>query len=279
MGTSDKKAIEDIQKLINVSGINHHTKVVRWLAKNGWDVRVSPYYMDQTQNKAREIDLIAEKHWNIINEHTHKIEGRVIVRLFVECKYVQNYSVFWFADKDKESAVDCVKASARSLTGSRNPFKQIQGVTKKHHYLAEPQKAAKLFATQKINSQEHDPFYKALDQTLKALISMTNRPYSPPDSSPQKADKILIEFPVIVCNSFENIYSVDSNNESDPMLIKDNFMLEVSYAYIDENKSNQNKYFLIDVIDFNQLDKFSKTIFDDAKLSIGPDRKLEELDS
>jgi len=56
---------DEVSKLVRNSGNNFHTKVARWLSDNDWHVVVSPYYMDQTQNKAREIDLIAEKLWPV----------------------------------------------------------------------------------------------------------------------------------------------------------------------------------------------------------------------
>ncbi len=52
---------DEVSKLVLSSGHNFHTKVARWLLGNGWHVVGSPYYMDQTKNKAREIDLVAEK--------------------------------------------------------------------------------------------------------------------------------------------------------------------------------------------------------------------------
>ncbi|MFN7835128.1 MAG: hypothetical protein ACK5NY_04970 [Burkholderiaceae bacterium] len=56
-------APSEITDLIKSSGNNFHAKVARWFADNGWHVVISPYYMDQTQSKAREIDLVAEKLW------------------------------------------------------------------------------------------------------------------------------------------------------------------------------------------------------------------------
>ncbi len=43
----------EVSELIKNSGNNFHAKVACWLSDNGWHVVVSPYYMDQTQNKAR----------------------------------------------------------------------------------------------------------------------------------------------------------------------------------------------------------------------------------
>ena len=64
--------------------------------------------MDQTQNKAREIDLVAEKLWPVM-DHWGQPMGDVAVRLFVECKFIPSYSVFWFADKDTEAALDAAE--------------------------------------------------------------------------------------------------------------------------------------------------------------------------
>src|SRR5437868_4921451 len=94
---------DEVSKLVRSSGNNFHAKVARWLSDNEWHVVVSPYYMDQTQNKAREIDLIAEKLWPVNNTFGRRM-GDVAVRLFIECKFVPSYSVFWFAEKDQESA-------------------------------------------------------------------------------------------------------------------------------------------------------------------------------
>ena len=55
----------EVTQLIKTSGNNFHAKVARWFRTNGWHIVISPYYMDQTQNKAREIDLIAEKLWPV----------------------------------------------------------------------------------------------------------------------------------------------------------------------------------------------------------------------
>ncbi|MCF8025807.1 MAG: hypothetical protein K9K82_10010 [Desulfobacteraceae bacterium] len=75
---------DEVSKLVRNSGNNFHAKVARWLLDDNWHVVVSPYYMDQTQNKAREIDLIAEKLWPINDLSGWRQIGGVAVRLFVE---------------------------------------------------------------------------------------------------------------------------------------------------------------------------------------------------
>ena len=79
-------APNEVSELIKNSGNNFHAKVARWLSENGWHVVVSPYYMDQTQNKAREIDLIAEKFWPITNSFDTQT-GHIAIRLYIEPRF------------------------------------------------------------------------------------------------------------------------------------------------------------------------------------------------
>ncbi len=83
---------EDIEHLIKKSGNTFHARVARWFKDKGWHLVVSPYYMDQTQVKAREMDLIAEKLWPAV-DNRGRPSGHVAVRLFIECKYLPSYSV------------------------------------------------------------------------------------------------------------------------------------------------------------------------------------------
>ncbi len=58
--------------------------------------------LDQSQQKARELDLVVEKSIPINNSFGAR-QGDIVVRLFVECKYVPRYSVFWFKDKNRDT--------------------------------------------------------------------------------------------------------------------------------------------------------------------------------
>ena len=93
----EAKKLEEAKKLASESGNNFHVKVAREMMQaNDWKITVSPYYMDQTQSKAREIDLILERQ---VTSFNHKVP----VRLFIECKYIPppSCSVFWFAAKTR----------------------------------------------------------------------------------------------------------------------------------------------------------------------------------
>jgi len=74
---------ETITKLIEGSGNNFHAKVARWFTEHGWAVAVSPYYMDQTLSKARELDLIVEKAWPINDRYGRATGDVVVIRLLL----------------------------------------------------------------------------------------------------------------------------------------------------------------------------------------------------
>jgi len=71
---------------------------------------------------------------------------------------------------------------------------------------------------------------------------------------------VVLEYPVVVCSSFDRIYSVDFNADSDPEPIRDNFQLEVRYAYVDRHESQRNDYFLLDFVAFEKLVEFEIAI-------------------
>ena len=157
---------EVAKKIIEYSGNSFHSRVARWLMENEWHVRISPYYMDQSQSKAREIDLVAERIVPITDHFSRRV-GDVVVRLYIECKFVASHSVFWFADKDKKAAEALVCRSGN--------FRMNNTHTTEHHYISTCEKVAKVFATES-KSQEQEPFYKALNQVLNAYVSMLDRP-------------------------------------------------------------------------------------------------------
>lgn len=248
----------DVQKLVAESGNNFHAKVARWMQTDGWHVAVSPYYMDQTQNKAREIDLVAEKLWPVMDHRGQPI-GDVAVRLFVECKFIPSYSVFWFTDKDMEAAEKLVCSSWRFSADSIR--------TRNHHYLAQSPRVAKLFASVGRGT-DNDPYYKALNQVLNAMISMRGGQISVPALKKRgRRPLALLEFPVVVCSSFQQIYEVDFFADSPPARVTGNFQLEIEYAYLDRGGAHRDEHLLLDFVEFDQLKTFAAAIEVDAKVA------------
>lgn len=246
---------DKVRDLVRKSGNAFHARVARAFSDAQWHVVVSPYYMDQTQQKAREIDLVAERSWQINSLRGYV--GELVVRLFVECKYISFDSVFWFADKNIEAA--------KSLVYETKPFRKDNIRSDEHHYIKGSPRVAKLFTSSKGQANENEPIYKALNQTLNAMVAMRGKPVLVPDMKARKLSaKYLLEYPVIVCNSFERMYSTDFLNESDPRPVRDNFELEVQYAYHTRRGNQRDDYFLVDVVELPQLDDFLAFIKSDA---------------
>ena len=211
--------------------------------------------MDNATNKPREIDLIVEKRWEQADDFNKTL---IIfeIRLFIECKYINQPNVFWFADKDIISATE--------LVVSNTPLKKDNPLTHDHHYLAESRKVAKMFASSKMPSLDNEVMYKAINQSLNAMIYLRGRDsLSPAVSTTLKRKPVLLEMPVVVCNSFADFYGVDMTDTSSCWKIDDNFQLEVNYAYLEANAKRKNEYFLLDIVDFNSLDKYLSILHDD----------------
>lgn len=79
--------------------------------------------------------------------------------------------------------------------------------------------------------------------------------------------KYILNYPVIVCNSFDSLYAVNIDNNDDPVSIKNNFQLEVNYAYTNQQSTNINEFFLIDIVSFSLLEEFFESLKKDAELA------------
>lgn len=237
--------LEEIETIVKESGNNFHCKVTNYLKEQGWQTLVSPYYMDNVSNKPREIDLIAEKSWH----GGERKYGTINIKLFIECKYIPQKNVFWFADKDIVSAKEWVT--------SNTPLHKNNASIDRHHYLASNPKVAKLFASKNKPNIENEAIYKALNQSLNAMVYLRHKESIIPPI-PNRTNKILatVELPVILCNSFDNLYRVEMEDSSNPEKITDNFQLEVNYAYIDYQGNHRSEYFLLDIVDFNNFYNF-----------------------
>jgi hypothetical protein len=246
---------DEVKSIIDGSGNSFHCRVTNYLQEKGWTTLVSPYYMDSSSNKPREIDLIAEKAWKYHNQWTSTY-GTVNIKLFIECKYIPQTNVFWFSEKDT--------LSTKNWVNKNTPLRDNNMFTQQHHYLSSDHKVAKLFASKNKPNVENEVIYKALNQSLNAMVYLRHKASIIPDIPNRKNDILAtVELPVILCNSFEKFHRVEMEDSSSPEVIKDNFLLEVNYAYVDQNKNNRNDYFLIDVVSFEKFDDFLNQIESD----------------
>lgn len=238
----------EITELVSGSGNSFHAKVAQWFKEKGWRIFISPYYIDKTLGKAREIDLVVEKTWPDI--YFGKKRGEFLVRLYIECKFITTFCAFWLVASGKTEIKEFICRDGN--------FKNNLNRTDNHHYLMNS-RVAKLFAT-KGAGQEQDPLYKALNQSLNAMVSMGGRSLIDPTREFRK----VLEYPVIVCNSFERMYGVDFFKSGEPSQIEDNFLLDVQYAYVDQSGKNRNDRFLIDFVSLTTIDAYHDGIEKDV---------------
>lgn len=254
-------AIDKIKGIINSSGHSFHFKVLDYLEKQGWKTVISPYYTDNLTNRTREIDLIAVKGFDVNNSYDDNIVLKT--QLFIECKYINQKTVFWFHDKNIEQTERLIvkKLNTNSPPAINNTY------IHKHHYLDGKVKAAKLFADERNKTPENEPFFKALNQSLNALIYFRDKGSGIKIQSGHETNaKTTLNFPIIICNSFENLYQVDLSISEVPSKIDENFQLEVNYAYVSTGGYSHNEYFLIDVVSFEKIDAFLNKIEKDAAI-------------
>jgi len=248
--------IDDAKRIIESSGNNFHCKVINYFKANDWYVLVSPYYTDNVSNKPREIDLVVEKAFPH-HDNFDRVYGSVNVKLYIECKFIPQINVFWFADKDLVNTEELVINTTPHY--DRNKYKN------EHHYLKDKNQVAKLFAGENKRDIENEVIYKALNQSLNAMVYHRNTGSIIPETYRQRYNVLeTIEYPVIVCNSFDKFLRTDIDTTTDPVQIGKNFQLEVNYAYMDFDRDQRNEFFLIDVLDFGKLDDYLATIENDV---------------
>ncbi|MFH1702335.1 MAG: hypothetical protein ABIB41_02735 [Nitrospirota bacterium] len=243
-----EKSRDKIQEIIEASGNNFHSNVINFLRERKWNVLISPYYTDNASDKAREIDIIAEKAFEVKEGLWGESKGWLNIRFIIECKYINTETVFWFDSKDKKKAEEMLVRNT--------PLRKDNAYTQKHHYMGD-QRVAKLFSSEKGKDLSNEPIYKAINQSLNAMIYFR---YEVPIQRQDCRILRTICYPIIIVNDFKKIFGVNIGENNHSRITDKFFQLEINYAYLDTNKHNMNEYFLIDVIDFSHLDDFLSEI-------------------
>jgi hypothetical protein len=71
---------------------------------------------------------------------------------------------------------------------------------------------------------------------------------------------VTLEYPVVVCSSFSQLYAVEFLEESPAKEMEKNFQIEVQHAYLDRSGNQRDDYFLLDVVEFDQLAVYEKAV-------------------
>jgi len=234
-----------VKRIVSESGNSFHCKVANAFRDRGWTTLMSSYYIDTATDKAREIDLIAEKAY-LVADAFSQVAKSIRLRLYIECKYISQHVVFWFDSRDEQRA--------RGWIYRNTPFTKGNTLISEHHHIRSVSSVAKLFASESKRNEDNDPIFRALNQCLNGYVHHRGGgPLIPTRGSEQMA---LLEYPVIMCSDFKTFYRTDIPKNQDPQEIRDNFLLEVNYAFVDKNKASRRDYFLVDVVDFGSLNLF-----------------------
>lgn len=250
------------EEIIERSGNSFHSKIVKQLRENGWSVLVSPHYSDNFTDKPRELDIIAEKKFDI-KDFIYDWIGTVDVRLFIECKYINGDTVFWFDAKDQDRAIDRIMKD----TGMEHPTKNV-GIEKHHYYQNVP--VAKLFQSDKSRSEDSEIISKAINQNLNATIYYRNRRDLKLAKTPngyREHVRRLVPYPLIVVNSFDHFHATDMDGSGTVTPITEPFQLEVNYAYTDKDRNPHSEYFIIDVVSLDKLPDFLSSVIEGIDVS------------
>ena len=249
MAEKEVKTFQEIAKeIFKNSGNNLHYRVVNYLRDEGWEVDVSPFYNDNFSQKPREIDLVATK---VYPPALNSIrESAVIVRLFIECKYIASTTVFWLDSRDKKQAEEVI----RSTRSFHDPSQNIL-VEQEHHYLS-TQKIAKLFESNSKKEAEGEPMFKAITQSINSFIYFRDRPSDLLNEVNKEYNSTaLLNYPVIICDSFDKFFGKLVSSSSEVAQIDNPFQIEVRYAYQVKDFS-QDETFYIDVLPEQKLREF-----------------------
>ncbi len=263
---------EKINSLIENSGIITHKKVIDLFRKNGWNLVISPYYYDNILNNVREIDLIAEKSFGSCTDLSQS-KCIIDVQLFIECKYINQEIAFWFDKMDEDRAVKKLEAE----TGLKIHHKRYSADIPKNDFRhLKQEKVAKLF-TSNLNNQ--DIIFKAITQCLNAQIYYKEWHVKSRISKETRSAKSMINtfrIPIIICDNFEKLQEVSFPNSKlmDELKysikeIDKSFLLEIYYTYLNKDNNAKTDYFLIDIVNienvedfFNELEKEIKAIIE-----------------
>lgn len=76
-----------------------------------------------------------------------------------------------------------------------------------------------------------------------------------------------LDFPVVVCSSFSNLYAADFDGQSEPIKIQQNFQLEVEYAYVISAGHAAEELFVLDFVEYDRLPAFAAALLEDAQVA------------
>jgi hypothetical protein len=194
--------------------------------------------------KQRESDIISKKSYTVTTAFRNGPVENLLIRLFVQCKFVEPQVELYFVSKNLSAANELAKDN-NVLRGSEDfSLRNTSVVPPQIHHYVEENEVAKSWKCRP------DIIHDACQQALHSFLYFNHHLYE---------DPYTVDFPVIVVNSFDRFFRRDWKTKT-LMPITENFQIAVDYAYPEfpslNEKSIVKRYFLIDVVSFDRIDDF-----------------------
>lgn len=212
---------EDFKKIIEESGNNLHIDTVKLLETMDWDVDLSSYYYDDTTNKPREIDIVAQKEISICDEFKEEIDNFKLF-LFIECKYFKNELAFRVRENREKEA----KAALIIEGMNKELLLEREHLFSHHHYL-QTSFVGKLYDSL---PEDQTKVFNAITQPIKSLIFFKQHSLK---TEVEKGKKKGIYYPIVIYSGIDGIYSIkDVDIENlDDLQKEENIMFSLNYSY------------------------------------------------
>jgi len=136
------------------SGHDFHFDIEDRVNIKGWTINSKQSYLDDVEQKPREIDFVAIQH-----RESHNLRGNQVA-LVVECKYLEHDVKFWLRDNPKNHKayfIDGYPTNELFLNGGR------------FHFFS-PAKVASTLEENAKKNERKDKIYEAIMQASKALM-------------------------------------------------------------------------------------------------------------
>lgn len=219
-----------IKKIIDESANQMHFDVAALLEDGGWEVEISPYYIDDLTDRPREIDIIARKEIPLTGAGLNFISNglqKFWVVLFIECKHLKEPAVFWMHKNTK--AVNALVIS------NYDAGEMVGGAKNKFHYFSFGEKVGKLFDT---NGRDKETLlFNGLTQPIKSLLFYKAR-------MPLNG----VYYPIMVYDGQDSLYTNEGNTR--------NMLMHINYSYKNPSGSSDSRDFYVDIIHKDELGNF-----------------------
>jgi hypothetical protein len=235
---------ESVESITKYSGHELHLRVASILEIEGWNVAVSPYYIDDLSDKPREIDIVARKRFSYISQSDNEEKGFYLL-LGIDCKYITQNAVIWGRENKLEAG-----AILTNVDGwHSNLTKEGRSWSRYSKYF----NVGRLISEGNGSQALQGGILQAVKGTLDAFNSNI---------------AATIFYPAVVykLKGGVNIFSIGDGKTgvAAPKALEDDWIYHVDYAFVQNGKRLQ-KNFYVDLVSENKFIDFLHKLNDEGK--------------